>query len=56
MFAVIWRNDVLDTLADLYVAATPAERARMAAAVDALNTRLRSDPLGEGESGPAATG
>lgn len=50
MFTLRWRNDVLEALADLYVAATPAERVRMAAAVDALNARLRSDPLVEGES------
>lgn len=49
MFVLIWRTAALDALADLYVAATPAERARMAA-IDALNARLRTDPLAEGES------
>lgn len=50
MFALIWWNAALDQLADVYVSATPAERARIAAAVDALNARLRADPLAEGES------
>ncbi|MBA4063461.1 MAG: hypothetical protein C0501_07065 [Isosphaera sp.] len=50
MFALIWLNKALDALADVYVRATPEERERMAAAVDALNARLRSDPLNEGES------
>lgn len=50
MFALIWPDPTLDALADIYLAATPAERAWMAAAVDGLNARLRSDPLNEGES------
>jgi hypothetical protein len=50
MFALIWSNYALDRLADIYVAATLDEQARIAAGVDALNARLRSDPLNEGES------
>jgi hypothetical protein len=50
VFALIWLNRALDELADIYVAADPADRARMAAAVEALNARLQSDPLAEGES------
>jgi hypothetical protein len=50
MFAVIWANAALDELADVYVAATAEERIRIAAGVDALNTRLASDPLNEGEA------
>lgn len=50
MFTLIWLDRALDQLADIYVAADPAERSRMAAAVDALNARLRADPLSEGES------
>lgn len=50
MFALIWLDAVLDELADLYVAAEPADRARVAAAVEALNARLRLDPSAEGES------
>ena len=50
MFALIWINRALDELADVYVTATPEERKRIAAAVDALNARLQSDPLDEGES------
>jgi hypothetical protein len=50
VFALIWLNQALDELADLYVAADPADRARMASAVAALNARLQFDPLAEGES------
>jgi hypothetical protein len=50
VFALIWLDAVLDELAGLYVAANPTNRARMAAAVEALNARLRSDPRAEGES------
>jgi hypothetical protein len=50
MFALVWSNRALDQLAALYVDATVEERERMAAGVNALNTRLRSDPLNEGES------
>lgn len=50
MFTLIWLDRALDQLADIYVGADPAERARMASAVDALNARLRSDPTAEGES------
>ena len=50
MYAVVWKDAALDELADVYVAADPADRARMAAGVEALNTRLAADPLDEGES------
>ena len=50
MFTLIWLDRALDQLADIYVAADPADRARMAAAINALNARLRADPLAEGES------
>jgi hypothetical protein len=50
MFAVIWLNSALDQLADVYVAAAPAERQRIAAGVEALNARLAADPLSVGES------
>ena len=50
MFALIWLNRALDELADLYVSADLADRARMSSAVEALNARLQSDPLAEGES------
>ena len=50
MFTLIWRDRALNQLADIYVTADPAERQRTAAAVDALNARLRSNPLNEGES------
>jgi hypothetical protein len=50
MFTLTWENTALDQLADAYVAADSDERARMAAAVDALNVRLRTDPMSVGES------
>jgi hypothetical protein len=50
VFALIWLDAVLDELADLYVAADLADRTRMATAVEALNARLRADPLVEGKS------
>lgn len=50
MFALIWTNRALTALADLYTSATVEERERIAAGVDALNARLRNDPLTEGES------
>ena len=50
MFTVIWLDAILDKLADLYVAAGPDERQRMADGVDALNRRLAARPLDEGES------
>ena len=40
MYTVIWPDPALDDLADLYVGATPDERTRMAAWVEALNRRL----------------
>jgi hypothetical protein len=49
-YRVVWRTETLDRLAELYVAAAPADRDRMAAGVDALNRRLAEHPLGEGES------
>ena len=49
MFALNWSKYALDRLADIYIAATLDEQARIAG-VDALNARLRSDPLNEGES------
>ncbi len=41
---------MLDRLADLYLGARSDERERMAAGVEALNARLRADPLDVGES------
>jgi plasmid stabilization system protein ParE len=50
MFDLTWEDTALNQLADAYVAADPEERERMAAGVEALNTRLRADPLAVGES------
>jgi ParE toxin of type II toxin-antitoxin system, parDE len=50
MFALIWLSTALDQLADAYVAANSEDRARMAAGIEALNARLRADPLSVGES------
>ncbi len=52
MFQLIWRDSALDALADHYVAADPKTRQKMASLVDAMNNRLKNDPLGEGESRP----
>jgi len=51
MFALTWSNTALDALADIYVAAEPDERARMAAALEALNVRCgpTHSPLGNPE-------
>jgi hypothetical protein len=50
VFTLIWSNRALDQLAEIYVSADAAERARMAPAIEALNVRLRNDPSAEGES------
>jgi hypothetical protein len=50
MFPLIWLHGALEELADVYVAVTLPEQDRIAAAVEALNGRLRSNPLNEGES------
>lgn len=50
MFALTWSNTALDQLADVYVAATPDQRTRMASFIDGVNERLRVDPLAVGES------
>ena len=50
MYDVLWREDLLDQLADLYVAVTAPERERMARGVQGLNRRLKDDvgtPSGE---------
>lgn len=50
MYTVIWSDPALDDFADLYIAATPADRERMANGVEALNRRLATRPTEEGES------
>jgi len=50
MFAYLWLESVLDKLADIYVAADPVDRDRMAAGVEAFNASLAADPLSVGES------
>ena len=50
MYTVIWLDAALDDLADLYVAADPANRERMAAGLVRLNRRLADHPQEEGES------
>jgi hypothetical protein len=50
MYTVIWRTTALDRLADLYVAASVADRERLATGVEALNSQLAHDPLAIGES------
>ena len=56
MFALIWKIATLDVLADLYVAAGPGERERMAAGVEALNARRRSSPHDEGSRARTGSG
>ncbi len=50
MYGLTWTDATLTRLADTYLAATVAERERMAAGVEALNARLRDNPEDEGES------
>jgi hypothetical protein len=50
MFRVIWLVAALDALADVYVTLDLTDQDRVTAAVQALNTRLASNPLDEGES------
>lgn len=50
MWALSWSKVMLDRMAVAYVAADPDLRERMARAVEALNARLRDDPLSVGES------
>lgn len=50
MFAVIWRDEALDELANLWVRLAPDGREALARSVAALNARLADDPLAEGES------
>ena len=54
MYELDWPPRVLDELADVYVAATPDARERLAGTVERLNADLRRDPLavGESRSGP----
>ena len=48
-YTVVWRQGVLDMLADLYVALSLSDQGRVAAGVKALNARLASDPFAVGE-------
>jgi hypothetical protein len=50
VYTVTWRDPALDQLAELYVSLSVEERERLAAAVAALNERLRHDPIEVGES------
>ncbi len=50
MYDVLWREELLDELADLYVTATAEERERMARGVQGLNRRLKDGPMEVGES------
>lgn len=50
MWALNWPEVLLDRLAVNYVDAPPDLRERMARDVEALNARLRIDPLSVGES------
>lgn len=48
--SVEWTGNALDRLADLYTAADPIARERIAAGAERINTRLADDPWTVGES------
>jgi hypothetical protein len=48
-YAVVWRQAVLDVLADLYITLSLTDQQRVATGVKALNARLASDPFAVGE-------
>jgi len=50
MFAVEWTDYALDLLADVFVSLDLAAQDQLTAAIEALNRRLATDPLDEGES------
>jgi hypothetical protein len=50
MFAVDWADYALDQLADIFVSLDLAIQDQLTAAIEALNRRLATDPLDEGES------
>jgi hypothetical protein len=52
MFAVIWRDPALDSLADAFVVADLPTRDAIEQAVNRLNAQLASDPDVLGESRP----
>ena len=50
MFAVVWTNQALDELADIWVGATPELRDRIEASVRRLGRQLQENPAALGES------
>jgi hypothetical protein len=50
MYTLTWSSRALDQLAELYITPPLEEQRQLAAAVDAFNNRLKSQPLDEGES------
>jgi hypothetical protein len=50
MYTLTWSSRALDQLAELYITLPLEEQRQLAAAVDAFNNRLKSQPLDEGES------
>jgi hypothetical protein len=48
-FSVVWRQSVLDALADLYVILSLEEQDRMAAGVKTFNARVAREPFDVGE-------
>lgn len=55
MYGLTWTVDAIDALADIYLAATVAERERMSPGVEALNARLRTNPGVEVSRGTTAS-
>jgi hypothetical protein len=50
MFGADWADYALDQLADVFVSLDLATQDQLTAAIEALNRRLATDPLDEGES------
>ena len=50
MFAIVWVQNALDELADVFVEAELTEQDRMTSGIEALNRRLTIEPTDEGES------
>lgn len=50
MYELIWPPELLDELADIWVATTPAHRDQIGAGVERLNRELARDPFEVGEA------
>lgn len=50
MSTVIWTEEALDNLSDIYVTATPVQRELLVERVNYINQRLQENAMFEGES------